>query len=178
MRQNFLFYYTAKRFSLLHILLTAFLGMILLNSCVAVKTSAYFKTLTKDTTLHGFITNYFESKIQKKDLLGISVSSMNKDLDDRFNLVAVAPAPGQLVTTAGYLVDSLGFINVHFAGPIKAAGLTRKELKQQLEQALLPYMKEPIITVQYLNHKITVLGEVSRPQVINMPEEQLSLIDV
>ncbi len=32
--------------------------------------------------------------------------------------------------------------------------------------------------VRYLNHKITVLGEVSKPTIIQMPEEYLSLFDV
>ena len=32
--------------------------------------------------------------------------------------------------------------------------------------------------VRYLNHKITVLGEVSQPAIIQMPEEYLSLFDV
>ena len=32
--------------------------------------------------------------------------------------------------------------------------------------------------VRYLNHKITVLGEVAKPTIIQMPEEYLSLFDV
>jgi polysaccharide export outer membrane protein len=31
--------------------------------------------------------------------------------------------------------------------------------------------------VQYLNRKITVLGEVQKPQVLNLPDEQMSLLD-
>jgi polysaccharide export outer membrane protein len=57
-------------------------------------------------------------------------------------------------------------------------GLTRRELAAKLEKDLLPYMKEPIVNVNYLNHKVTVIGEVGGAQVLPMPEEQLSLLEV
>jgi polysaccharide export outer membrane protein len=38
-------------------------------------------------------------------------------------------------------------------------------------------LREPVVNVQYLNRKITVLGEVQRPQVINLADERISLID-
>jgi polysaccharide export outer membrane protein len=39
-------------------------------------------------------------------------------------------------------------------------------------------MKDPIVNVGYLNHKVTVMGAVGGPQVMNMPEEQMSIIEV
>ncbi len=173
--QSRLYYFLPKPVSIL-ILIIGVSVLFLMDSCVATKTGSYFKTLTMDTTLQGFVTNDFESKIQKKDVLGITVSSMNKDLDDKFNAAGLVINTTQ-TSPAGYHVNDKGEINVHYAGVMPAAGLTRKELKLKLEQTLLPFLKEPIITVQYLNHKVTILGEVERPQVLNMPEEQLSLID-
>ena len=41
-----------------------------------------------------------------------------------------------------------------------------------------PYLKDPLVTVRYLNHRVTVMGEVARPSVIPMPEEQLSILEV
>ena len=38
-------------------------------------------------------------------------------------------------------------------------------------------MKDPIVQVSFLNHKVTILGEVNKPQVLSLPEEQISLID-
>ena len=151
--------------------------MAILTSCAGSKSTVYFKNINKDTTLKGFVANDFESLIQKKDILGLTVSSMSKELDDRFNAAALVSGPIQS-SIPGYLVNDQGMITVHYAGSLIAAGLTRKELKEKLEISLLPYLKDPIVTVQYLNHKVTVLGEVNRPQVINLPEEQVSLIDV
>ena len=38
-------------------------------------------------------------------------------------------------------------------------------------------MKEPIVQVNFLNHKVTVMGEVRTPQILNMPDEPLTIID-
>jgi polysaccharide export outer membrane protein len=176
MRPLPLFAFLSKRIPGFYQLILVFCGAALFSSCIVSKTTSYFKTLNKDTTIQGFITNDFESKIQKKDVLGITVSSMNKLMDESFNLTGSAIAGGQ--SAPGYLVNEKGEITLHYLGTITAAGLTRKELKQKIEQGLLPFMKEPIAGVQYLNHKVTILGEITRPQVINMPEEQMSIIDV
>jgi len=87
--------------------------------------------------------------------------------------------PG-ITTTGGaaiFAVDQDGNITLHKLGVIKAAGNTRKELAAIIQKDLMPYLKDPVVTVQYLNHKVTVMGEVERPQVINMADEQISVID-
>ncbi len=164
----------------LFILSVILFATIIFSSCVVVKNQEYFRTLSKDTTLKGFVTNDFESKIQKKDALAINISSLSKEEDIKFNGAASATGYniGISPSNVSYLVNDQGNIYMHQIGAIGAEGLTRKELKEKLQKALLPYLKDPIVTVQYLNHKVTVLGEVNRPQILNMPDEQMSLLDV
>jgi polysaccharide biosynthesis/export protein len=177
--RSYLFCNSQKRSLFIYLFPLILFALPFLSSCIATKTSAYFKTLTKDTTLQGFISADFESKIAKNDVLSITVSSMNKEMDERFNIpTATLVNTLQPGSTQGYIVNERGSIFLHYVDTVKVEGLTRAELKAKLEKDLLPYMKEPIISVLYINHKITILGEVARPQVINMPEEQLSLIDV
>jgi polysaccharide biosynthesis/export protein len=177
MRSNFSLFNSNSGHRIMYLLAGMLVGISMLSSCVTTKTGAYFKTLTKDTVLQGFVTNDFESKIQKKDVLGIAVTSMNKEIDDRFNTLGTV-LNTQQITQTGYLVSEKGSVLLHYLGEVPVEGLTRKELKEKLEQLLLPFMKEPIVSVQYLNHKVTILGEVGKPQVMNMPEEQMSLIDL
>ncbi len=157
-----------------------FITIILLASCrTTIETHAYFKTLSKDTTIAGLVTPGFESKIQKKDVLGITVSSLSSELDIKFNAAstAVFNGSGSLLSTPGYQVNEQGKITLHFIGDVKAEGLTCIELKEKLQKDLLAYLREPVVNVQYLNRKITILGEVQRPQVINLADERISLID-
>ena len=46
-----------------------------------------------------------------------------------------------------------------------------------MENDLSPYLKDPIVSVNFGNHFITVLGETGSTQMVNMPAEKISLID-
>lgn len=164
---------------LVKILMVSITGALLISSCSTTKNSAYFKSLPKDTTIAGFVNPSYETKIQKRDVLGISISSLNPEMDDKFNAAATA-ASGNLNSAQppkGYLVDEQGQILLHYLGNVKAEGLTRNELKLYIQKEMIPYMKEPLVTVQYLNRKVTVVGEVAKPQVLFIPDEQLTLLD-
>lgn len=146
----------------------------LLASCAITKNSYFFETLQKDTTLSGLVNKDLESKIIKGDNLGISISSLSKDEDLMFN---TGSGVSSISGSAIFPVDQDGNILIHKLGLVKAAGNTRKELALLIQKNLVPYLKDPIVNVQYLNHKVTIMGEVERPQVINMLDEQLSVID-
>lgn len=159
------------------------------SSCRTIRYTSYFETLGKDTSINQFVNKNIESKIVKNDILAISVSSLNRDEDEFYNQSSLSTKSSSgsgsqesLESSSrgqGYEVDLEGNIQIHNIGKIHAEGLTRKELKDSLEILLLPFLKDPIVTVNFLNRRITVLGEVSKPQVIDMQqEEQIPLLDV
>ena len=152
----------------------------LLFSCSSTRPSYYFETLAKkDTTIKNFVTSDFESKIVKGDKLSIQVTSLSPDEDRLFNQGSAAGAGATTAATGGgYLVQPDGTILLHRLGNTPVEGLTRKQLALQLQTSLLPYMKEPLVNVDYVNHKVTIAGEIAKPQVLNMPEEPMSLLDV
>lgn len=159
--------------------LSAFFLSVLLFSCTTTKQSVYFRGLQqKDTTLQGFIPNQYESKIIVGDRLSLTVSSLSPAEDGLFNSGSSMPGGGAGATsTGGYTVQPDGTIFLHRLGKLKVEGFTRFALGKLVEEKLSAYLKEPIVQVNYLNHKITIIGEVGRPQVLNLPEEQISLID-
>ncbi len=165
-----------KRVGLLNLNVFFFVFVFIsISSCKVTAPTSYFQSLQKDTTIKGFVTNNYESKIIKGDRLSIAVSSLSPIEDAIFNN-ATTTSTGSTDAT-GYTVQSDGTILIHRIGNLIAEGLTRKELAKKIEIGLLPYTKEPIVKVAYLNHKITILGEVKGAQVLKMPEEQISLID-
>jgi len=159
----------------IHFLILSVSILLLLESCTPAKHSYYFQGLDKDTTISGFIPDTYESKIKKRDVLSIQVTSLSAAEDLMFNQSAIG---GASATTPGYIVDEQGKVLFHRLGEILVEGLTRKELKQKLQKDLLPYMKEPIVNVNYLNHKVTVIGSVGEPKIIDIPREQMPLIDI
>jgi polysaccharide export outer membrane protein len=159
------------------------------SSCRIIKPTAYFRTLGSDTAINQFVSKNMESKIVKNDVLTISVSSLNKMEDEYYNGSSVSSSSssgssssevssGTTSKGQGYAVDLEGNIQIHNLGKIHVEGMTRKQLKDSLEISLLPYLKDPIITVSFSNRRVTILGEISKPQVIEMQEEQMSLLDV
>jgi polysaccharide biosynthesis/export protein len=148
------------------------------SSCKTSKQFAYFKNLQdKDTSISGFAANNYEIKIKAGDKLAISLSSLNREEDLLFNGASTSAATGISVGTSGFNVLQDGTITLHRLGTINVDGLTRRALALKIQNGLMPYTKEPIVNVSYLNHRVTVFGEVGTPQVINLPEEQITIID-
>ncbi|MEJ7675679.1 MAG: polysaccharide biosynthesis/export family protein [Chitinophagaceae bacterium] len=78
----------------------------------------------------------------------------------------------------GYLVNIDGFIQLPILGNVKAAGLTKKQLKDNLTNSILEkkLLLDPIVNIRHLNYEVTVIGEVNRPTVITVPSERISLV--
>ena len=172
----------AKRnfFKLIHLFGGVILAISLLSSCAITKPSYIFKDIKKDTTIQGFKDADIELKIQKDDLLNITISSLNPIEDALFNsAMGIAVTPGKSDGVGGgYLVSTDGNIYMHKLGSVLVAGMTTKELKSHIEKELLPYLKDPIATVSFANHFITIMGEAGASQKLNMPSDKISILDV
>ncbi len=155
------------------------LSGIILTSCKTPKNAFYFKTVPRDTSINSAVNRVAESRISKNDLLAINISSLNPQEDITYNAAAAgATAAGGLGNSGGYHVDAQGNIQLHKLGLIYAEGMTRAELKNKIQKDIEPYLKDPLVTVRYLNHRVSILGEVGKPGVIQMPEERLSVLEV
>jgi polysaccharide biosynthesis/export protein len=152
---------------------------LLITSCASTKNVVYLKD-AKDSEVS--IYDKLEPIIQRNDLLSITVTSPNAIASQPFN-TAIAVSTQQVGYTStqasGYLVDQDGYIDVPMLGHVKATGLTKKELKEKLTNLLIDnkFLMQPVVTVRYLNFKVTVLGEVARPMVINVPDEKINILE-
>jgi len=146
----------------------------LFSSCLISKPGNYFKNITRDTIISNTSNIPAELQIKTKDILSISISSINKLEDELYNS---ASSLG-MGTVAGYQVTQEGYVHIHKLGKIKVAGLTRKQLKAMLEKDLEPYLKDAIVEIGFANHYITVLGEIGKQQVLSIPQEHISIVDV
>lgn len=155
-------------------------AVLALASCSVSKNTYYFKTLPRDTVINSSITRSGESTIHKSDMLDILISSLNPEEDKVYNAVEVSVglSAGGTGNDHGYLVDANGNIQLHRLGSIHAEGMTRRELKNKIETDIKPFLKDPLVTVRYLNHRVTVMGEAGKPAVIPMSEEKISILEL
>jgi len=140
-------------------------------SCSSTKNTTYFQNIPTDTTLNNLVSKDFEPKIQKGDMLGITVSSLSPENTMIYNAPQNAQGP-----VLGYLVDGNGDIQFVKIGTIHVAGITRKELKATLERDLGPYLAQPVVAVGFLNRHVTMIGGIS-PQIIPMPNDNMTILD-
>ena len=155
---------------------------IMFSSCAHTKEAAYFNDLG-DSTLIASKAG-LEPVIQKKDILSVSVSSLSPEATLLFNVPNQPSTPGSAATivgpqTAGYLVSEDGTIKFPILGKIPAAGFTQQQLEDNITKMLTEkkLLFDAIVTVRFLNFRVTVLGEVNHPGVVYAPSEQINILE-
>lgn len=157
------------------------LGVFFLAGCAAPERVLYFQDL--NLGLQEEITQNYEIRIRKDDILGITVSARNPELAIPFNLPATAYTlevkSNNSTAQLGYQVNVDGTIAFPQLGRITVEGMTRYELAQyitkQLEQQKL--LQDPVVTVTFQNFKVSVLGEVKTPKVINVKSDRITILE-
>jgi len=153
-----------------------------ISSCNSTRNSIYFRGL-EDMTIHSDI-QVEPPIIKKNDLVSIAVSSLNPAASEVFNTTIARSAntstvSGTINQSFGYLIDANGNLQFPILGEIKAEGLTSKALEDTLKARILAQelLIDPIVTVRFLNFKISVMGEVDKPSVYNVPNEKITLLE-
>jgi len=168
-----------------HVMALAYI-IIVLQSCNTGKKVASMVYFNEgDTTLAKTIHNY-EPLIQPGDRLSIVINALDAASAAPYNLGSSFTTSTSGLSTAsgaagqangGYLVEADGTIHFPQLGKMQVAGMQRKQLVDTLTQRLVKYLTDPIVTVQFLNFKITVLGEVLRPGTLSIPDGKVNLVE-
>lgn len=161
-----------------------FMGILLLavfvTSCVNTRKAIYFNEINDGVITAN--TPVPEPKIQKNDILSIIISDIDQTSASYYNTMnntlAVTNQNGSLAV-AGYLVAPDGTIQFPVLGSLKAEGLTKDQLKDNIRKELITrkLLLDPIISIRFLSFHVTVLGEVNHPSDINIPNEKISLLE-
>jgi polysaccharide export outer membrane protein len=155
------------------------LTLFTVSSCGNPKSVTYFPGI-RDGSIQSN-TPFPESVIQKSDILSITVSSLNPEATIPFNTPnsGGASASGGAGSPVGYLVNTEGNIQFPMVGNIKAEGLTKNQLKNNIAKTLIDkkLLLDAIVTIRFVNFRVTVLGEVNNPTVVTVPNEKISLLE-
>jgi polysaccharide export outer membrane protein len=123
-----------------------------------------------------------EQYIVPDDLLHIQVSALNPEDVQMFEMTGMGSQMNmQFATTnpqiMGYMVDKRGTVTLPYIGDFNAAGLTLREMEIFVTEKLKKFVKEPVVRVRFLNHAVTILGEVQLPKQIAMNYERMTLTE-
>lgn len=166
-----------------------FLALIVGNflmSCVQNKQLAYFQEEPNRVDALTVAARYVP-KIQPGDVLSVQVSSLNPEASSFFNPYAAIADRGNMqpmITSStplpaqnGYLVDNTGSIELPVLGKVNVADQTVSQMRNLLRELLKEYLKEPTVNIRNLNFRISVMGEVLRPSLFTIPNEQVTLLE-
>ncbi len=153
--------------------------VIVIAGCTSPKEILYFQDI--DENFSESIQSDFEPTIKVDDLLSIVViNASDKSVAQPFNL-----SLGEMQTFSTnprtvnlpYLVDKEGNIDFPVFGKIHVEGLTRNELVDDLTKRISEYVNEPIVSIQFMNFRFTVLGEVRTPGTFTTQSEKVSILE-
>ena len=136
-------------------------------------------------------------RLRPKDKINIVVNTSDPMLFNQFNLTAATRSMRPLGNTESpqmtmgdgggsstaqilaYTVDEQGDIYFPVLGKIAVEGKTRQEVAEFLRNRLVErdLIKDPIVTVEYVNLGVNVLGEVNRPGRINIQKDYFTILD-
>jgi len=149
-------------------------------SCTSYKDVPYFQDINQNAMTTQDLNNFSPLIIQPGDILGINVTSLNPAASDVFNYNLnrvngdnIDKTPQNAVI--GYLVDLKGNIRLPLIGEVKASGYNTTELNDLLQTKLQTYLSKPIVNIRILNFKVSILGDVLRPDVYTITNEKVTL---
>lgn len=172
-------------------LLFFLLATLLFSSCATRKDLVYLRDMEELKEYPVF--QKYEPVIHRDDRLSITVSCKNPELTLPFNIpgssnysigldgniTTSVPTGGSDNANKGYLVDVNGEIDFPILGKLKVEGRTRGQVTDLIKQRLIDedLIKDPIVMVNFLNFKITVLGEVGSPNTYDITGDRITLLE-
>lgn len=154
-------------------------------SCATVKEVSYFQ----DTAEGGSsaLAECGRITLRPDDKVSIIVKSRDYNLTNLFNMPYFTQRIGNVTElssnyssgVAGYLVNEAGEIDFPVLGKIKAAGLSRGQLAELIQNRLIEedLVKDPVVSIDFMNLYVSVMGEVMRPGRFAVDHDVYTILD-
>ncbi|MEQ7799375.1 polysaccharide biosynthesis/export family protein [Pedobacter sp. ASV1-7] len=144
-------------------------------ACSPQRDLVYFSNLSKVSSSE--IQNTSDLRLQKNDQITVSISSPNPEYNVLFassgNLGTSNVSGGKVAIR----INNKGTINLPLLGELAVEGLKIEEAQNLIAKEFSKQVKSPVVTVELINFKITVIGEVNKPSSLNVPGEQINLLE-
>ena len=157
----------------------------LLASCAAPKNVVYFQD-SSDQEIHTAV-NPVQIRLRPEDKISIVVNCPGVELMNQFNLPYVSQYLGAQTENygtgnrgiSGYTIDADGNIDFPVIGKLHVSGLTRAEVADLVKSELQSrdLVKNPVVTVDYMNLYVSIMGEVARPGRYAIARDHFTVLD-
>lgn len=165
--------------------LTGFIAIlafiILSTSCLSTRNIKYFNNLSDSQVVRLPEMKKPQAVIMPDDILDIKIAGANEATTALLNTYTTNTSGNgnnnNTNSNVGYLVDVAGDVEFPIIGKVRAAGLTKDEFKDRLKERVAKYLKDPLVSVRFINFRFTVLGEVKMPGSYLVPNERVTVLE-
>ncbi|MDE5848651.1 MAG: polysaccharide biosynthesis/export family protein [Muribaculaceae bacterium] len=175
--------------------LSALVAAVISSSCSTPKNIAYFQGMENADIFEIANTQNMAIKVRPHDKLSIIVSCKDPALAKMFNLEVFTNSHvntsspnganfrdynvGYNDGIAAYTVSADGTIDFPVLGILKVEGMTRSELAGFVKGEIMGrgYIKDPVVTVEFLNTGISMLGDINRPGRYDLNTDVLTVVE-
>lgn len=158
-------------------------------SCSTPKDITYFQTLNNGDQIQ--LPEAQAIKLIPEDKVLILVHTTDPRLNAQFNLPVPTTRISSLTSTNSvqqqysvqeatpYTVDANGNINFPILGKLHVAGMTADQLAAYIRAELTgrDLAKDPVVTVEFVNMSVNVLGEVAKPGRVAIKRQDYTILD-
>lgn len=165
-----------------------FLVVLMLSSCINTKKMVCLEDMKEDYSYP--MNAQVDMVVQRDDRLSIIVNSRTPELAAPFNISTgeafQVTEKGEVTAAAngarqekGYNVDLNGYIEFPILGKLKVLDMTRKQVADLIKDRLISenLISDPLVLVDILNFKVTVMGAVIEPQVLKVADGRITLLE-
>ncbi len=155
-----------------------------LCACSSPEKVLYFQDLSQNAASQ--LAEAKPIRLMPEDKVTIIVNSKDPQITALFNLPYTTRSLGGQTSmmansqgVSGYTVDEDGNIDFPILGKVKVAGMTRTETAAHIKEALISQnlVKDPVVTVEFMNLTYQVLGEVKAPGRYSIDKDRITLFD-
>jgi polysaccharide biosynthesis/export protein len=123
-------------------------------------------------------------RIRPDDIISIQVASRDPETVLAFQQQKLASTgsgassgENALGIQEGYRVDEEGNIYLPFIGKQSVEGKTLIQLRESITEELVKYIPDASVQVRFMNFRVTLLGEVFKPNTYIIPNERLTILE-
>lgn len=168
---------------------TACTCLLLLCSCSTPRNITYFQDVADGQKV--LPQSAYGIRVRPDDKISIIVTAQDPNISALFNLIqtqnrltSTSTTVGQALNTTDsrtgyYTVDAQGDINFPVLGKLHIEGMTRSEVAAFIEKRLKveDLVKDPVVTVEFINTGVAVLGEVVRPGRYEFNQDRITIME-
>ena len=145
------------------------------SSCITNRDLEYIRSSKE---IKNAKVNKQDYNLQIGDLISIQISTSTEQQHDFFNNENLANSQLMMQNPYlyGYIIKEDGNLDLPSFGKVRAEGFTLQELENVIRKIAESYFESPIVKLNIINFKISILGEVNNPGTFKIIDPEVNIL--